>query len=138
MLLIDRFGGCTNDQERYAMIIQLGRSLPAMTAELLTEKNLVSGCQSQTYLHTKAIKGQLHFEAQSDALISAGLAALLLFVYSGENAETLLTCPPDFLKSLELTRYLTPSRSNGLYSVHLRMKRDAMHHLTNAKDQLND
>ncbi len=134
--LIERFACCKSDQDRYAMIIAMGRSLPAMNPDLAIEKNLVSGCQSRTYLHSELVDGRLHFKVQSDALISAGLAALLVVVYSGEKTSTLLTCPPDFLKTLELTRYLTPSRSSGLFAVHLRMKRDAMHQLASRQDQL--
>lgn len=124
--LIQRFEICQNDQDRYQLIIKMGRALKPFPAHLKTPDNLVSGCQSQTFLHCQLAEGKLQFEAGSDALISAGLTALLLFVYNDEAPKTVLTCSADFLGKLDLMRYLTPSRSNGLFSVHLRMKKEAL------------
>ena len=66
------------------------------------------------------------FEAEADALISAGLAALLTQVYSGETPETILKCPPTYLDEIGISASLTPNRANGLYSIHLRMKQEAL------------
>lgn len=127
--IIQEFSGLTTSQAKYERIMQMGREGKILADEYKIEANLVSGCQSQMYLHSRLENGTLSFTAASDALISAGLAQLLIFVYQGESAETVLTCPPDYLKVLGLDAALSPSRSNGLYSIHLKMKQDALKHL---------
>lgn len=120
------FATCASAEEKYAKIIEMGRKLPPLKPVFCKEENLVSGCQSRMYLHTFPKNGTLIFEAQSDALISAGLAALLIDVYSGETPETILKCAPTYLEEIGIYASLTPSRSNGLYSLHLRMKQEAL------------
>ncbi|HSX10555.1 MAG TPA: SufE family protein [Chlamydiales bacterium] len=115
-------------EERYDLLISLGRALPEYPATLKTSLHIVSGCQSALYLYPTFTEGKLYFQAQSDALISAGLAALLIHVYSGETPETILTSPPTFLTDLQLT--ISPNRSNGLAHIHLRMKQLALEALT--------
>jgi cysteine desulfuration protein SufE len=118
------------DQEaRHALLIDLGRKLPAFPLHLKTPENLVRGCQSALYLHARLEGNQLFFSATSDALISQGLAALLLLAYSGLSPETILTHPPTFLTSLNLSASLSPSRSNGLSSIHLKMRQEALRSL---------
>lgn len=97
-----------------------------LAPEYKTPENIVKGCQSTVYLHSYREGDKIFFETEADALISAGLAALLVMVYSGETAETILKCPPTFLDELGITASLTPSRANGLHSMHLRMKQDAL------------
>jgi cysteine desulfuration protein SufE len=123
------FEVCTSEEAKYAKIIELGKSLPDYPIDFRKEEYLVKGCQSQMYLHSKIQDGVVSFEVHSDALISAGLAAILLFVYNNESPETILKCPPSFLDELGIQAKLTPSRANGLYSVHLRMKQEALKHL---------
>jgi cysteine desulfuration protein SufE len=110
--------------ERYDALMALGRSLPPYPLHLKTPDRIVAGCQSTLYLHTDVTDGKVFFQAQSDALISAGLAALLITLYSNESPETILTHPPTFLTSLNLS--LSLNRSNGLAQIHLRMKQEAL------------
>lgn len=120
------FKECTTPEAKYQKIIELGReSLPFPENEKLP-CNLVEGCQSTLYLHSSWSEDRLIFETASDALISSGLAALLVKVYSGETPETILKCPPDYLQDLEIGMHLTPNRANGLYNIHLRMKQEAV------------
>lgn len=123
------FENCRDDEAKYGKIIQLGRELPKISDSDKIPSNLVKGCQSSLYLTSRYVDGLIYFEAESDALISAGLAALLLQVYSGETPEVILKCSPSFLEELGITGSLTPNRANGLYSVHLRMKQEALQHL---------
>lgn len=123
------FESCSNEEAKYAKIIELGRSLPKPEQDIKKSEHLVKGCQSIMYLHSFMKERQVFFEIDSDALISAGLAALLTKVYSGEFPETILKCPPSFLEELGITASLTPNRANGLYSVHLRMKQEALKHI---------
>ncbi len=120
------FENISSPEGRYEKIIEFGKNLPKIREELKTPANLVSGCQSQTYLNAYKENDLVYFEVGSDALISAGLAALLLNVYNGETAETILKCPPKFIDDMGISASLTPSRANGLYSIHLRMKQEAL------------
>lgn len=120
------FQGCDTDNARYERIIELGRKLPKLSDAYKTPENLVRGCQSQMFLHTRKEGEFLFFEAESDALISAGLAFLMISVYSGETAETILKCAPNFLIDLKISQSLSPNRANGLYSLYTRMKQDAL------------
>lgn len=120
------FSSSTTGEARYQKIIEVGKKLPHVPSNQKIPGNIVKGCQSTVYLVTEVKDGALYFQAESDALISSGLAALLVLVYSGESAETILTCPPKFIEELGLTAALTPNRANGLYSIHLRMKQEAL------------
>ncbi|CRX37988.1 SufE family protein [Estrella lausannensis] len=125
-ILKDRFFKLPNEEAKYDMIIQMGKKIAPMDPLYLQPENLVAGCQSQMFLVASEKEGKVFFQVASDALISAGLAALMLEVYNGETAETILTCPPVFIDELGIATSLTPSRANGLYSVHLRMKQEAL------------
>lgn len=120
------FSTTRSEEEKYQKIIELGRTLAHLKNEDKTAGNLVKGCQSAMYLKSWMDQGKVYFAGESDALISAGLAAILIQVYSGETPEVILKCPPDYLEQLGISVSLTPSRANGLYSIHLRMKQDAL------------
>lgn len=120
------FEQCISPDSRYQKIIELGKSLPNFQSHFKIPENLVKGCQSQTYLHSYLEEGVVIFEATSDALISKGLAALLIQVYSGEPPLVILQNPPTYLEELGITNSLTPNRANGLFSMHLHMKQTAL------------
>ena len=120
------FKNSVTQEQKYEKIIELGRKLPPFAEILKKPENLVRGCQSTTYLHASLKNNLVYFEMTSDALISAGLASLLLQVYNQETPEAILKCPPAFLEELGINASLTPSRANGLYSMHLRMKQEAL------------
>lgn len=124
------FAGIVTDKARYEKIIELGRLLPKLDPSQKTDENLVRGCQSRMYLSVQKDKDRLIFHGESDAQISAGLAYIMIFVYSGETAETILKCPPSFLVDLKIAQSLSPNRANGLYSLHMKMKQDALKSLT--------
>ncbi|HRD56077.1 MAG TPA: SufE family protein [Parachlamydiaceae bacterium] len=120
------FNTCNTPEEKYKQVILLGQQLKRMDAAYKIEENLVKGCQSTMFLHAELKDGKILFEADSDALISFGLAAILIAIYSGETAETILKCPPSCLDELGLSASLSPNRANGLYSIHLKMKQEAL------------
>lgn len=120
------FSLCQSQESKYQKIIEMGREQPRLPHEHKIPENIVQGCQSIVYLHSYLENGLVFFETESDALISAGLASLLVRVYSGETPETILKCPPTYLEALGITASLTPSRANGLHSIHLKMKQDAL------------
>ena len=123
------FSCCPSSQQRYEKIIELGRTLEPYQKDLKTPSHLVSGCQSVMYLDAQMQGGKVRFLAYSEALISAGLAAVLLFVYNDETPETILTCPPLFLEELGISASLSPSRSNGLASLFKTMQQRSLNFL---------
>jgi cysteine desulfuration protein SufE len=123
---IEKIFALLTTEQKYNAIIQLGRTLPPFPEELKKTEHVVSGCQSTLYLASEYRDGKLFFQAHSDALISSGLAAILLKAYSGESPETILTSPPNFLIDLAILSSLSPSRSNGLAHIHLKMKQEAL------------
>jgi cysteine desulfuration protein SufE len=129
MKVKERFEGSPSDEVKYDIIINMGKGQQTMSSALMTENNLVKGCQSTMYLHSRYEDGAVHFQAFSDALISSGLAQMMIEVYSGEDPETILKCPPTFIEELNIPASLTPNRANGLYNIHLRMKQDALNYL---------
>lgn len=124
--ILNLFSQCPDSESKYQKIIELGKNLPRLDPRNKIPANMVNGCQSIMYLHAYLKQGLVFFETESDALISSGLAAILTTVYSGESPETILKSYPDYLEKLGLSASLTPSRANGLYSIHLKMKQDAL------------
>ncbi len=120
------FEGCYSTEKKYEKMIELGRQLEPYPAEFKTSTHLVKGCQSSMYLNAQMENGKIQFKAFSEALISAGLAALLLAVYHDEPPQALLLCPPRFLEELGVSSILSPGRSNGLASLYQRMKKEAL------------
>ena len=115
---------------RYEKIIALGKSLPPLDLVYKTPENLVYGCQSQMYLYASHEDGKLFFKSDSDALISKGMACLLIKIYNGESPETVLTCPPLVLEETGILKSLSPTRANGLQSLYLKMKQYALKFLS--------
>jgi cysteine desulfuration protein SufE len=123
------FASCKSKEETYQKIIEIGQASPPLLAQYKIPENEVPGCQSIMHMHASERDGKIYFEAESEALISCGLAALLTRVYSGEDAETIIKCPPDYLEEIGVSSSLSPNRANGLYSIHLKMKQIALQSL---------
>lgn len=123
------FKNLQTPEEKYQKIIELGRKLPQIDPSLKIPENIVKGCQSTVYLSSEMINGKIYFYASSDALISAGLAALLILAYSGQSPETILQNKPTFLEDLQIYTSLSPGRSNGLANMYLRMQQEALKYL---------
>lgn len=120
------FSGLVTVESKYDKIIEIGRSQCHVPPKYKTDQYLVPGCQSRMYLVSHFVNGKVYFESEADAIISAGLSTLLIRVYSGEDPETILKCPPTYLEELKIPQTLTPGRANGLASIYLRMKQDAL------------
>ena len=120
------FNALQGPERKYEKIIEMGRELLHISPTARIEKNLVSGCQSILYLETEFKDGLIYFNADSEALISKGLAALLIFVYSGQPPETLFKQPPTFIQEIGLHQALSLSRSNGLSSLYRKMQQEAI------------
>ena len=114
----------SSSEEKYTEIIRMGRELSPFPPERCTENHLVQGCQSRLYLYTWMEQGKIFFTAQADALISAGLAALLIAVYSGESPDIVLKNPPNFLHELGIHASLSLNRSSRFSHIHLPIKQN--------------
>lgn len=125
--IIEDFALLDSWDDRYRYVIELGRKLPELPAEDHNEQNKVQGCASQVWLTSRRKPGNIiEFHGDSDAHIVKGLVAILLALYSGEQARTILeTDAIAVFKRLGLGEHLTPQRSNGFRSMVERMKRDA-------------
>ena len=124
--LKELFLSLKTSEERYEKVIAMGRALPPFPKEEQTEENQVKGCQSILFLKITLHNGKMEILTSSDALISSGLAALLVAIYHDEPPEALLRCPPLFLKEIGILEALSPSRSNGLRSVYQKMQQDVV------------
>ncbi len=115
--LIEDFEMFEDWMDRYQYLIDLGRRLPDFPDSLRTEDNRIRGCQAQVWFVAEQADGKLSFRAISDAAIVSGLIALLLRLYSGRRPQDILDTAPDFVAALELESHLSPTRSNGLFSM---------------------
>jgi cysteine desulfuration protein SufE len=128
--IINEFKALDDWTERYKHIIKQGRNLEPLDEKHKVEDNLVRGCQSQVWLHTRLEDGKVIFEADSDAAITKGLVALMVRFYSGQDPETIIQTNPDFIKKIGMEQHLSPTRSNGLASMVKQMKIYAMAYKT--------
>ena len=135
--ILELFDGCTTSEKLYQKLIELGKNQSKLADNQKNSRTKVSGCQSQIYLVATLEKGKVFFKAESDALISAGLAFLLTSVYSDDVPEALFKCPPDHIEKLNLSDALTPGRSSGLRSIFLKMQQEALLLLSSKKPQDN-
>jgi len=115
--IVEEFALFGDWTERYQYLIDLGRKLPPMPSELMTEANKVHGCQSQVWMAVSGNADKLDIRAISDSAIVSGLIALLLRVYSGRSARDIEDTDPDFIDALGLSKHLSPTRSNGLSAM---------------------
>jgi cysteine desulfuration protein SufE len=120
------FSACDTPQARYEQLIALGQRTPPLDPIHKTEANRVHGCQSTLYLVSTLQNGSFQLAAHADALISNGLAALLITLYQGETPETILRHPPRFLESLGLAESLSMTRLQGLASIYQALQRRAV------------
>lgn len=124
--IISEFDLFEDWMDRYNYIIELGKELPLISDEYKTEKYLISGCQSQVWLHADYQDGRIFFTADSDAIITKGIVNLLIRVLSGQTPQDILNAPLDYINRIGLREHLSPTRSNGLASMIKQMKMYAL------------
>jgi len=115
--IIDDFSMYEEWLDKYEYLIELGKSLDGLPEEKKTEDRLIKGCQSRVWLDCEKRDGILWFDADSDALITRGIIAMLVSVYSGRSAQEILEDDFSFLNELGLKENLSPTRANGLVSM---------------------
>jgi cysteine desulfuration protein SufE len=112
------FSISTDWETKYEKIIEYGKKWPGLDENLKTEDLKVKGCQSQVWIKAElSADKKVVFKGDSDAVIVKGLVAIVLTVYSGESPDTILKTEPLFLKEIGFDSGLSPSRTNGLYSM---------------------
>ncbi len=115
--IIDEFSMFDDWMERYEYIIDLGKSLPLIDVAYKLDENLIKGCQSKVWLHSEIQNEKLVFTADSDAILTKGIVALLLRVFSNQKAEEILNSDTRFIDEIGLKEHLSPTRANGLVSM---------------------
>ena len=108
--------------DKYEYIIDLGKKLPLIDEALKVEENLIPGCQSQVWLHARMEDDTVEFTADSDAIITKGIIALLIRVLSGESPQSIAGSDLYFIDRIGLKEHLSPTRSNGLVSMVNKLK----------------
>ena len=108
--------------DKYNYIIELGKSIPKIKEEYKTEKYLIKGCQSRVWLYADYQDGKVIYTADSDALITKGIAALLIEVLSGQPPKEIAEAKLSFIDEIGLKEHLSQTRSNGLVNMIKQMK----------------
>jgi cysteine desulfuration protein SufE len=124
--IVEEFGMFEQWDDKYQYIIDLGKSLAPMSEALKTEDRLIKGCQSRVWLYTEKKDGKIYFTADSDAIITKGLVALMVRVLSDHDAKEIMEAPLSFIDKIGLKDHLSPTRANGLLSMVKQMKLDAL------------
>lgn len=120
--IIEEFSLFSDWMEKYEYIIDLGRQLPLIDEQYKDEEHLIKGCQSRVWLHAGLNGGKVAFTADSDAVITKGIIALLIRVLSNQPAEEIARADLYFIDRIGLKEHLSPTRSNGLLSMVRQMK----------------
>lgn len=119
---------------KYEYLIELGKSLPLIDGQYKVEENLIKGCQSQVWLHADAQNGEVEFTADSDAMITKGIIALLVRALSHHTPEEIVNADLSFIDRIGLKEHLSPTRSNGLVSMIKQMKLYALAYQAKEKE----
>ena len=115
--IIDEFSMFDEWMDRYQYIIDLGKSLPIIESKFKLDENLIKGCQSKVWLYSELENNKIKYTADSDAILTKGIAALLIRVYSGQKPADILSAETNFIDAIGLKEHLSPSRANGLVSM---------------------
>jgi cysteine desulfuration protein SufE len=108
--------------QKYEYLIDLGKDLPSIDEKYKIEENLIKGCQSRVWLYAENDNGKIVFAADSDAIMTKGIVALLVRVFSGQNGNDIANSNLDFINKIGLKEHLSATRANGLLSMIKQMK----------------
>ena len=111
---------------KYEFLIDMGKSLPMIEEKYKTDDKLIKGCQSRVWMHSELKDGKVIFTADSDAIITKGMVALMVRVLSNHSPDEIINAKLEFVDKIGLIQHLSPTRSNGLVSMIKQMKMDAL------------
>lgn len=120
--IINEFSNFDDWMDKYNYLIEMGKSCPAIEDRDKTENNLIKGCQSRVWLSAEYKDGKVYYKADSDAVITKGIASLLIRALSGQTPDDILNSDLGFLDKIGLKEHLSPNRSNGLTAMAKQMK----------------
>ncbi|MBU2940874.1 SufE family protein [Lacinutrix sp. C3R15] len=120
--IIEEFSMFEDWEERYQYMIDLGKSLPLIEEQYKTEDNIIKGCQSKVWVHAELKEDKIAFTADSDAIITKGIIAILIRVFSNQHPKDILEANTDFIDQIGLKEHLSPTRANGLVSMIKQLK----------------
>ena len=120
--IIDEFDMFDEWMGKYEHIIDLGKSLPLIEEAHKAEDNLIKGCQSRVWLHANKQEDKVVYTADSDAIMTKGIIALLVRTFSGQKAQDIVEADTNFINQIGLKEQLSPTRANGLVSMVKQMK----------------
>ncbi len=124
--IIEEFSIFDDWMDKYEYIIEFAKGLPAIDVNKKTPQNLINGCQSKVWLDAELIDGKLSFTADSDAIITKGVVALLVRIFNEQPATEILNTDLYFIAKIGLSQNLSPTRANGLLSMIKRIKSYAL------------
>ncbi len=128
--IIDEFSLFDDWMQRYEYMIDLGKSLPLIDSKYKTEDNLIKGCQSKVWVHAAMKDDKVIFTADSDAIITKGIIAILIRVFSNQHPKDIIAAKTDFIDFIGLKEHLSPTRANGLVSMIKQLKMYALAYQT--------
>ena len=115
--IVEEFAGFEDWMDKYAYLIELGTDLSGLDSQYQTDQNLIKGCQSKVWFNAKLEDGIVKLEADSDAIIVKGIAALLIRLFNNQTPEAIMNADLKFIDEIGLKQHLSPTRSNGLVSM---------------------
>jgi len=115
--IIEEFAMFEDWMQRYEYMIDLGKTLPLIASEFKTDDNIIKGCQSKVWVHAELKDNELEFTADSDAIITKGIIAILIRVFSNQHPKDILASDTSFIDQIGLKEHLSPTRANGLVSM---------------------
>lgn len=124
--IVDEFSMFDDWDERFQYVIDLGKSLPLIDEKYKLEENTIKGCQSKVWLHAEENDGKIKFTADSDAIITKGIIAILIRAFSNQKAADILEADTKFIDEIGLKEHLSPTRANGLVSMIKQIKMYAL------------
>jgi len=124
--IIEEFSLFDDWMGKYEHIIEQGKSLPLIAEKYKTDDRLIKGCQSKVWLHSEVKNGRIVYTADSDAIITKGLVALVIRVLSGHTPDEIVNAKMEFVSEIGLKEHLSPTRANGLVNMIKQMKLDAL------------
>ncbi len=120
--VVEEFDMFSDWMEKYDYLIELGKSLPLIDPQFKTDENIIKGCQSKVWLHAELNGDKVIYSADSDAIITKGIIALMVRVLSEHTPEEILNAEMDFVDTIGLKEHLSPTRANGLLAMIKQMK----------------
>lgn len=120
--IVEEFSLFDDWMDKYNYIIDMGKSIDKIDEKYKKNQYLISGCQSQVWVHAEYKDGKVYFKADSDALITAGIVGLLMRVMSGQTPEEIINADLSFIDEIGLKEHLSQTRSNGLVNMIKQMK----------------